>query len=144
MWMPTRSVSPVRCTENASSISVVPTSSRLKARTSASGSPRERRAPRAPGSDPAREELVHEALQVVLVRIGQQAAALEKARGREPGLLAGLLERLRLGLVAVGRIEKLVLRAATSGGQSKRESAPPRRRSSPARAFSSPPRQARA
>src|ERR1044071_3233787 len=90
MWMPTRSISPVRWSEKASSISLVPTSSRLKARTSASGRPfggdgggAHGGGGRAGGggglsgrgnASPAREELVDEALQVVFVRIGQEAA----------------------------------------------------------------------
>src|SRR5262249_33817120 len=57
----------------------------------------------------AREELVDEALQVVFVRIGQETAALEEARRREPHLLAGLFERLRLSLVAVRRIQQFLL-----------------------------------
>jgi hypothetical protein len=56
----------------------------------------------------ARIELEQEAIQVVRLRVGDQAAALEQARRREPARLAGLLQRLGLGLVAVRGIEQFV------------------------------------
>ena len=64
----------------------------------------------------ARKELVQKAPEVVLMRVGKQAAALEEPRRAEAGIVAGLLERARLRLVAVRRIQQLVLQRGDLGG----------------------------
>src|SRR5262249_46381006 len=49
------------------------------------------------------KEFVQEALQVVIVAVGEQSAALEELRRDEPGLPTRRRGPSRLGLVAVGR-----------------------------------------
>src|SRR2546421_7352088 len=63
----------------------------------------------------ARKKFAQEALQVVGVRIGQAAAALEEARRRQAGRCAGLLERPRFRLCALRRVEELVLQHGDLG-----------------------------
>ena len=53
-----------------------------------------------------RMEFMQEAPEVVVVAVGKQAAALEKAGRGEPGLRACLLQRLGLWLGAIGRVEQ--------------------------------------
>src|ERR1044072_9195183 len=101
--MPTLTSSgPSRRTEKASSISLVPMSSRLKAGTSASGRPSGIAAGGGGGDGrAARKNLVEDAVEVVLVGVRQQPAGLEGLRRAEAGLLGRLLEGLGLGLCPV-------------------------------------------
>jgi hypothetical protein len=116
-----------RCTEKASSISVVPMSSRLNAVRGADVVQAERRyrslrkvarqrrqlmrrERRAAG-----EELVEKALQVVGVAVRQPPASLEELRRGQAGPCAGLLQRLGFGLVPVRGVEKLVLQVGDWG-----------------------------
>jgi len=57
----------------------------------------------------AREKFVQEAIEMVVVAVGQQAAALEQPCDRPSAGGAGLLERPGLGLVPVRGVEQLVL-----------------------------------
>src|SRR2546428_9363864 len=64
---------------------------------------------------PARKELMQKALEVVLVRVIEQAATLEKPCRAEAGVPASLLEGARFGLVAVGRIQQFILQRGDLG-----------------------------
>src|SRR5439155_19524671 len=64
----------------------------------------------------ARKELVQEALEVVLVRVVEQAATLEEPCRAEPAIPAGLLQGARLRLVAVRRVKQLVLQRGNFPG----------------------------
>ena len=57
----------------------------------------------------ARKEFVQEAPQMEVMGVAEHAAALEQPGRRKPRLLARLLEGFRLGLVAIRRVQQLVL-----------------------------------
>src|SRR5262249_12446449 len=74
------------------------------------------------------KEFVQEAAQMIVVRIGENAAALEQARRRKPAFLASLLEGLGFGLIAIGRVQQLVAQGDDLGrAVEARETPGPRR-----------------
>src|SRR5581483_12468449 len=63
-----------------------------------------------------RKKLVQEAPKVILVRVLEQAAALEKPRRAEAGVKTGLLEGFRFCFISIRRVQQLVLQCGNLRG----------------------------